>query len=201
MTDAGSPTQAQAKRFLELCQGARERKEMLLVHCWQGRKRTWCMARYALAHFTLPIPTAPVATTHWIDAFLRGANHEETMLCLLATALDLQRTAENLGALFTEPNAFDKDHPLGAELLQRWDALTDQTLLCACNGDRELLLRIKEKAQEKSFQEWRNVWEGGPSGLMHIPEESNDSQDAPAPLPEKRSAPNDAPAKRIKTKE
>lgn len=182
MADGGTPTRAQAQRFLDLCAAARARQQLLLVHCWQGERRTWCMARLALRDAGCAPPQGG-RSTPWIDQYLLGSSQERVMLCLLAASLALDRS--KLGELFTAPSEHEPQRQLGAELLSRWDALCAATLLAACSHDRALVERVQRRVAARSPSAWQALFEAGPRAAV---------ADAPA----KRTAVADAPAKRIK---
>src|SRR3989338_6509493 len=175
MVDAGTPSKDQAQQFLRICEETREKGGSVLVHCWAGSRRTFCMLRLAVKHFNrrdypLSLSATHFAQNEFVEQMLvywprMSPPREVMMLLYLVASLYRPLDAFNKGkppAIFVEshiPSSGLVTEIVGETLQATWQQTCFEIITTACNGNVELAQQIIELYEANKERDWPVIFE------------------------------------------
>ncbi|MDP1548157.1 MAG: hypothetical protein Q8L87_19260, partial [Anaerolineales bacterium] len=187
IVDAGTPSKDQAQEFLRICEETREKNGAVLVHCWGGSRRTFCMLKLAVMHFNRRDHPLSLFATHFkqndfvgemFASWPRMSPAREIMMLIYLLA-SLYRPLDafkkgNPPAIFTQPQIPPSDpanDSLGTSLQEKWLDLCNEIITTACNGNVELAQKVFELYEAHKEQDWPAIFisRGYPSPSFYRP--------------------------------
>ena len=164
MVDAGTPSKDQAQQFLKVCEETREKGGAVLVHCWAGSRRTFCMLKLAVRHFNHYDHPPSFYSTHFsqnefvaqmLVYWPRMSPAKEVMMLLYLVA-----------SLYRPLDSFNKGNPpeiftesIGENLRAGWLTTCFDIIVTACDGNVELTHKIIEVYEASKERDWPAIFE------------------------------------------
>lgn len=149
IADGYFPTNKIIEKFIEICGTAIEKNENILIHCWQGKGRSWTMALYLMKYFykanldemkkilnksRIGEPTKFQWTFLKNEEFYNNDEEDKNMLFKLCSQFFVKRCSSAFGNPFkiiTKFGTIEEKYHYSEEKMIKWRT---ETLLKASNN-------------------------------------------------------------------